>query len=99
MSDLISRNALLDALNKKLQSWCGYENADFRLGIYNCIEIVEMLPSEDRPTGHIVTKCSGKLNHTVWAECSECGKPIDSWDKFCRYCGAKMFKGGEEDET
>ena len=46
--------------------------------------------SADRPTGHIVTKCSGKFNPTVWAECSECGKPIDAWDKFCRHCGAKM---------
>ena len=49
--------------------------------------------SADRPTGHIVTKCSGKFNPTVWAECSECGKPIDAWDKFCRHCGAKM--GGD----
>lgn len=50
-----------------------------------------------RPTGHIVTKCSGKFNPTVWAECSECEKPIDAWDKFCRHCGARMLgEDGEE---
>lgn len=48
------------------------------------------IPSADRPTGHIVTKCNGEFRPTVWAECSECGEPIDPWDKFCRHCGARM---------
>jgi hypothetical protein len=51
------------------------------------IEEIKSLPSEDRPIGHIVT--SG-IYPTVWAECSECGKPIDARDEFCRHCGVKM---------
>ena len=53
------------------------------------IEPLRHMPSADRPKGHIVTNGSGKYP-TVWAECSECGKPIDAWDKFCRHCGADM---------
>ena len=82
MSDLISRNALLDALNKRLQSLCGYENADFRLGIYNCIEIVEMLPSADRPKEWIPFKKrpltdEEKEEYPDWIYIFDCPLPDD----------------------
>lgn len=88
MSDLISRQNVYDALeqyDREHVEPVGYD--DYYNGF---LHIIESLPSADRTTGHIVTKCSGKFNPTVWAECSECGNPIDAWDKFCRHCGARM---------
>jgi len=92
-TDLISRQDALDTFNGNIMV-TGQENAnEVRSYIKETVDKIMALPSADRPTGHIVTKCSGKFNPTVWAECSECGKPIDAWDKFCRHCGAKM--GGD----
>lgn len=101
MSDLISKeDAILAILNaeSKVARETPYDSEVFSVMAKRQNEILDVLfalPSADRPTGHIVTKCSGKFNPTVWAECSECGKPIDAWDKFCRHCGAKM-EGGED---
>ena len=69
-------------------------------GQYEEVEVaykndIESLPSADKVTGHIVTKYSGEINPTIWAVCSECEKPIDPWDRFCRYCGAKMVTNDE----
>ena len=84
MSDLISRQAV----KEQACMFFGHEVI--------FANKIDLIPSTDRSTGHIVTRYSGKFNPTIWAECSECEKPIDAWDKFCRHCGAKM-KGGEEE--
>lgn len=78
MSDSISRQDAIDVL--------------YSIDEYNprSVKAIRNLPSADRPKGHIVTNRNGTFYPTVWAECSECGKPIDAWDKFCRHCGAKM---------
>ena len=49
-------------------------------------------------TGHIITKSGGisdMFQPTIWAICSECRKPIDPFDKFCRHCGAKIKENNE----
>lgn len=89
MSDLINRADATDAIEKLMKI-----HFDRVVVLNKAKDAINALPSADRPTGHIVTKSSGKFNPTVWAECSECEKPIDPWDKFCRHCGAKM---GDED--
>ena len=49
-------------------------------------------------TGRVETASDGNpLRPTVWAVCSECKKPIDLWDNYCRSCGAKM-EGERHDE-
>lgn len=88
MSDLINREKALDIINKLPKR--GAEGGGVYVRINDVFDAIESLPSEDRPKGHIVTNCNGTFYHTVWAECSECGKPIGAWDKFCRHCGAKM---------
>lgn len=85
MSDLISRQDAIRWVKTECNPY-GKPTLDFESG-KKVIEHLEQMPSADRPTGHIVT--SG-IYPTVWAECSECGTPIDAWDKFCRHCGAKM---------
>lgn len=46
--------------------------------------------SVHKPTSRIITKSSGMFQPTMWAICSECRRPIDPWDKFCRHCGVKI---------
>ena len=84
MSDLISREQAIDSWDKLSKR-----------GRIEFDQVLMTLPSADRTTGHIVTKYSGEINPTIWAECSECGKSIDPWDRFCRYCGAKMVADDE----
>jgi len=98
MSDLISRKAAIDEVHHAVYKFFDIVEDDDESPItYNDKRLLELnkaitsrlkeLPSADRPTGHIVT--SG-IYPTVWAECSECGTPIDPWDKFCRHCGVKV---------
>lgn len=47
------------------------------------------------PTGRIITKSSGMFQPTTWSICSECKRPIDPWDKFCRHCGVKIKENNE----
>ena len=82
--DLISREQAIDSWDKLSKR-----------GRIEFDQVLMTLPSADKVTGHIVTKYSGEINPTIWAECSECGKSIDPWDRFCRYCGAKMVANGE----
>lgn len=82
--DLISREQAIDSWDKLSKR--GRTEFD---------QVLMTLPSADKVTGHIVTKYSGEINPTIWAECSECGKSIDPWDRFCRYCGAKMVANSE----
>ena len=82
--DLISREQAIDSWDKLSKR-----------GRIEFDQVLMTLPSADKVTGHIVTKYSGEINPTIWAECSECGKSIDPWDRFCRYCGAKMVANDE----
>lgn len=64
---------------------CGYTS-----GITEALDMAIDALSTHKPTGHIITKSSSMFQPTIWAICSECRKPIDPWDKFCRHCGVKI---------
>ena len=49
--DLISRADAIEAVRKKLQDWGSYACEDYRRGLYESQDIIEALPSADRPTG------------------------------------------------
>lgn len=42
----------------------------------------------DKPTGKPIIRTSGDMSN--YYICSECHKPIDGWDLFCKHCGADM---------
>ena len=90
MSDPISRQAAIDALIE----WYGCEPSD--LDYFK--EIVEKLPSADRPQGYWI-----KIDVATY-RCSECGKIQIADDvnelNFCCCCGSrnKMRRKGADDE-
>lgn len=62
-------------------------------------KVLKALEEMDQRIGRVETKGAGTLAPTIWAVCSECGDPIDPWDKYCRHCGAILASeviGGEE---
>ena len=88
--DLISRQ-------EAVKQFCGHckgqnEPCEHRQSC-KTMKVLKSLPSAKPKTGHAETASSGV---TVWAVCSECKKPIDLWDNYCRSCGARM-NGGEEE--
>ena len=46
------------------------------------------------PQGKAIIRTNGDMSN--YYICSECHKPIDGWDKFCRNCGADL--GGTNNE-
>ena len=94
MSDLISRQAVLDYPIRLNHYDEEHGNRHFVLGIESVMEYVEYLPSADRPTGEWVEKDGECV-------CSECGNSVSfsrtkyGWvlGKCCQTCGARMYKG------
>ena len=97
-TDLISRADAIEAVRKKLQDWGGYAFEEHREGLYEAIDVLESLPSADRPSGEWVI-----VNHGLDIYiCDQCGEVeqiqrIPIWD-YCPNCGAKMRnkKGGSK---
>ena len=95
MSDLISRQYALDAIN--------YIEANEGLGLVDLREIVESLPSAEPKTK--IGKWIAKSERYRWMrKCSVCGwmQEIDApkmqgWIyRYCPNCGARMNVGEEE---
>ena len=95
MSDLISRQAAIDALGERPMVWVG---SDYELGARNQYDAdvlaLETVPSAqpERKSGRWIE--DGYNNYK--AVCSECGEPCGTYvmgkprDNFCKWCGAKM---------
>lgn len=65
---------------------------------------IDVLPSADRPTGEweIETDTDEYGLKRPKLVCSKCKKEPEAWDltklfEFCPNCGARMYKGGEEE--
>ena len=110
MSDLIDRQAAIDALKNDMASLDyiikGMSGYDVRLDAYVSqrnqvnydIDTINNLPTAqpEQRTGKWILDRSGAYC------CSECMEPCAGYvmmkprDKFCKMCGAKMMKGGAE---
>ena len=89
MSDLISRQAAIDAIDVK----------NVNKGIISALQsIIEELPSADRPQGEWKSVKASIYPYGYDVECSVCGHRMGSsfGYKFCPMCGAKM-KGADDE--
>lgn len=98
MSDYISREALIDRLNKNLSA-CNHGTFS-EMCYADAIETVKHLPAADVEP----------VRHGWWdvnRRCSECGNPAplayskpDRWKSpYCPNCGSKMDLEGENNEN
>ena len=103
MSDLISRQAAIDAIGERPMVWVG---SDYELGARNQYD-ADVLALETVPSAQPERKKGKWIRHDeiknvyggICIECSECGEKyvvqhiLD--EKYCRNCGADMR--GEQD--
>lgn len=96
MSDLISRQAMLDGIDKLIKI-----HFDRTVVLYKARKVAEDLPSAqpERKTGRWIPTASEKGRH----ECSRCHEYAPCYQDgsehlstFCVLCGAKMERGEEE---
>ena len=94
MSDLIDRQAILDALKERCESECEYSKKQRSVMCSACylgsaIEVIESLPSAERPKGKWL-----RTWHEIFKEdllvCSYCGSFAVYGTKYCSNCGAEM---------
>lgn len=90
MSDLISRQAAIDAMSILNDSICEQQ----------AIDALSALPTAENVGKWIIHSEVKNIYGGTYIECSECGEKyvvqyIED-EKFCRNCGARMK--GEEDE-
>lgn len=102
MSDLISRNDVIDAIRKQLNDTnalidiIGRKGVDPTEPIIHLFSVISAIPPADRPTGKWIfnPKDAIELMFTL-PKCSECGFESSDCGNYCSNCGAKM-KGGTE---
>ena len=79
MSDLISRQAAIDAVN------IADDNGQI-LTVLDVLDVLKALPAVQQETATITI---GRT--TMWYECAACGEPVDLNDNYCRKCGRKLI--------
>ena len=98
MSDLISRQAAIEALPKP--KICEYMD-EFGAGRNSCASDAEKA-IEDVSSADVVPVVHGRWSHIAYLkgikvmECSHCGKRVLGSHNYCGNCGAKMDGKGEE---
>ena len=98
MSDLIDRQAAIDAMTEFYKDLLGDEEPklDERTALYVDLKLlVERLPSAqpERKEGHWIDTGEA-IDDDTEVKCSECGEVIYWLSNFCPCCGADM-RGGE----
>ena len=104
MSDLISRQAALDALKEyQVVESDNFTNTDPLImmtvaTIANCIEaIVEVPPAKpEERTAKVVPmekEILGGTETITITSCELCKRDVTMWDRFCPNCGAKLERG------
>ena len=84
MSDLISRQAAIDAVSEGCQELRGV--------FWECKEKLLALPSaQPEKAKRIVGKSRDGM--TLWYQCDMCNEPVDAQDDFCRGCGRRLTDG------
>lgn len=90
MSDLISRNAAIDAINHICPVDTEYDCT--LLDRVDVRYVLSDLPSAQPETAkRIVGKSRGGM--TLWYQCGMCNEPVDAQDNFCRGCGRRLTDG------
>ena len=102
MSDLISRQDVIEALNVGTEllrrvlddtDVVGAERAKYEWGlglIEAYISDMEELPSAQPETAkRIVGKSRDGM--TLWYQCDMCNEPVDAQDNYCRGCGRRLI--------
>jgi len=85
MSDLISRQAAIDALHMHLMYRLGTDSNKKRLDEW----INNLPPAQPETAKRIVGKSRNGI--TMWYECDMCGKPVDQEDCYCSGCGRRLI--------
>lgn len=102
MSDLISRQSAIEAIEQLPNAYNGWSDAYDKAYIIGALEEV---PSADRPHGEWIMwenqRDEDVANGNYLYSCSNCGH-ADVHAKtqsvpYCWYCGARMNKGGEDE--
>ena len=82
MNDTISRQDAINIVNKHWITGTSLCNADKTKE-----DIIALSSAEPKRGEWIVNPNDGR--HSGW-KCNQCGFNGDSWDNFCRHCGADM---------
>ena len=83
MSDLISRQAAIDAI---ITLWANKPFGNPALTeIKDCVERVPSAQPE-------IVRCKVVAGEgiTHWYKCSSCNGPVDVGDTYCKHCGARL---------
>ena len=103
MSDLISREALLELFQRYARDCATARDFSAANAWYGAADVVEVAPAVEESS-----PCEGEWQNTGKLEewysymykCSKCGNETLDSGKFCSNCGAKMkeVEEGQEDE-
>lgn len=90
MSDLIKRSDAINSIYKLKKTVIKHNVLNYHDGLFDALEIVQNLPSADRPRGEWIDISEW---YTPKQKCSICEMVVDGYgSNFCPNCGADMRK-------
>lgn len=108
MSDLISRQAVFDALIEKGQNSKRYKlGENWELNLPEIIEAINAIPSaEPERTANVIRHryeftVKDNFFHAFGGTellCENCKKKVLAGDDYCSHCGSKLIWGDENDK-
>ena len=88
MSDLISRQAAIDAVIEDWNECCGVYDADTI--IHDVTDVIEHLPTVQPKRGKWYTENNSFIVLDVCDQCMKAVRHVAPFYDFCPHCGAKM---------
>ncbi len=96
MSDLINRQAAIDAVETKIKKWNAVDGEGYHVGLglryTDVISTLTELPSAQPEEASVILGAS-KDGVRLWYKCSVCGEPVNADDNYCCNCGRKFING------
>ena len=96
MRDTIYRDEAINSIYKLKKTVIKHDVLNYRDGLSDALEIVQDLPSVDRPQGEWITVWDEYGENENGYECSVCGAEVDEKFPNCPYCLARM-KGADDE--
>ena len=89
MSDLISRQAAIDALRGYLVGERCPDDGTLTCRLIENEVINKLPPAQSETAKRIIGKSKDGI--TLWYQCDMCNEPVDAQDNFCRECGRRLI--------
>ena len=94
MNNEITPQEAIERIEQDLKVNGKYLSSPYKKALRLAIKALgtERFVAEILPEHCIDSDCRGCYNKCTWFKCSKCSCAVDKEDRFCKHCGAQLYK-------